>query len=385
MHSTNASNVFQTDASRGAGLVNLKDISEADARRIMSEEHRALGYRPPPGSLASQAQAVIARHESRRADEHALTLDEEQIRQAALADAERIKQQKEGSAEGSAEVDLDAIGEAEARKLMSDEHKALGYRPPPDSLASEAQSAAVKHPDASAGVDTTLLAKAALEDAIRVASGNGGSHDLDLSRVGEAEARRLMSEEHRALGYRPPPGSLASTAQSEAAKHPYASADLDPAALAQAALEDAKKISAERACNLTNIGEARKLMSEEHKTLGYRPPAGSLAATAQSAASKHPDASAGIDPETLADVAHQDAHRIPAERSDEPSSAVKETAVVNAEVPVTKRMASSLVSEAHKARGHLPESGTIASTAQSLADKNARDGGERSLADAGAV
>ena len=84
----------------------------------MSEEHKALGYRPPPGSLASQAQAAIARHESRRADEHALTLNEEQIRQAALEDAERIKQQR-GQAHGnggttnaeSTVVDLNAVGE----------------------------------------------------------------------------------------------------------------------------------------------------------------------------------------------------------------------------------------------------------------------------------
>ncbi|OSD03736.1 hypothetical protein PYCCODRAFT_1444315 [Trametes coccinea BRFM310] len=317
------------------------------SRRIMSEEHKALGYRPPPGSLASQAQAVIARHESKRADEHALTLNEEQIRQAALADAERIKQQRDSGAGSAAKVDLNAVGEAEARKLMSDEHKALGYRPPPGSLASEAQSAAAKHPDASAGVDSTILAKAALEDATHIASSDGSSRELDLKQVGEAEARKLMSEEHRALGYRPPPGSLASTAQAEAAKHPDAHADVDQATLAEAALKDAERIAAERAANLANVGEAeaRKIMSEEHKTLGYRPPPGSLAATAQSAAAKHPDASSGV----------------------------------------SKDMASSLVSEAHKARGHLPESGTIAPTAQSLADKNAQDGGDRSLADAGAV
>lgn len=51
---------------------------------------------------------------------------------------------------------------------MSEEHKALGYRPPPGSLAAEAQSAAAKHPNARAGVDPTILAKAALEDAKRI-------------------------------------------------------------------------------------------------------------------------------------------------------------------------------------------------------------------------
>lgn len=167
-----------------------------------------------------------------------------------------------------------------------------------------------------------------------------------------------MSEEHRALGYRPPPGSLAATAQAEAAKHPDKSAGVDPATLAQAALEDARRIEAQRAANngsqpsppnptealnLDTISapEARTLQSEEHKTLGYRPPAGSAAAMAQSVVDSR------------------------------------------AQVPVTKEMAASLESQEHKARGHLPESGTIAPVAQSLADKNAQDGGNRTLGDVG--
>ncbi|KAI0632809.1 hypothetical protein C8Q77DRAFT_1059366 [Trametes polyzona] len=310
MSSTNSGHIFQVahqDASRyfGAGPVNLKDISEADARKLMSEEHKALGYRPPPGSLAAQAQAAVARHETQHAEEHNLTLNQEQLRQAAIADAERIKAQRENG--GSTAIDLNSVGEAEARKLMSDEHKALGYRPPPGSLAAEAQSAAAKHPDASANVDPTVLAKAALEDATHIASDNGGTQgNIDVHNVGQAEARKLMSEEHRALGYRPPPGSLAATAQAAAAKHPDASAGVDPATLAQAALEDAKKVASERTSddssgsqqasnatsedptaqlNLNTIttGEARALQSEEHKTLGHRPPAGSAAAQAQSA------------------------------------------------------------------------------------------------------
>ncbi|KAI0370922.1 hypothetical protein BV20DRAFT_1018097 [Pilatotrama ljubarskyi] len=352
INSGNISQVAHQDASRyGGGQVNLKDISEADARKLMSEEHKALGYRPPPGSLASQAQAVVARHETQHAEEHNLTVNEEQLRQAALADAERIKQQR-GEVGTAAQLDLNAIGEAEARKVMSDEHKALGFRPPPGSLASEAQSAAAKHPDASANVDRTILAKAALEDATHIAAGS--QKGLDVQNVGEAEARKLMSEEHRALGYRPPPGSLAAKAQAEAAKHPDASAGVDPATLAQAALQDAARIAAERGqvpsatdpaeqLNLNTISapEAHALQSEEHKTLGYRPPAGSAAAQAQSAVDKR------------------------------------------AQEPVTKEMAASLESQEHKARGHLPESGTIAPTAQSLADKNAQDGGNRTLGDVG--
>ena len=51
-----------------------------------------------------------------------------------------------------------------------------------------------------------------------------------------------MSEEHKALGYRPPPGSLAAAAQSAAAKHPFASAGADSVVLTRVALEDANKI-----------------------------------------------------------------------------------------------------------------------------------------------
>lgn len=54
---------------------------------------------------------------------------------------------------------------AEARKLFSEEHKALGYRPPRGSLASEAQAAAAKHPDSSVGIDVATLTKAAVDDA----------------------------------------------------------------------------------------------------------------------------------------------------------------------------------------------------------------------------
>ena len=72
---------------------------------------------------------------------------------------------------------------AEARKLMSDEHKALGYRPPPGSLAAEAQSAAAKHPDASGAVDSATFARAALDDATHIASGD--STQLNLKSVGQ--------------------------------------------------------------------------------------------------------------------------------------------------------------------------------------------------------
>ena len=55
-----------------------------------------------------------------------------------------------------------------------------------------------------------------------------------------------MSAEHKALGYRPPPGSLAATAQAEAAKHPQAGSGLSDQLLLQAAIEDAARVQEQR-------------------------------------------------------------------------------------------------------------------------------------------
>lgn len=52
---------------------------------------------------------------------------------------------------------------------MSEEHKALGYRPPPGSLAAEAQAAAAQHGDGSSGQRTAHLKEAARADAARIA------------------------------------------------------------------------------------------------------------------------------------------------------------------------------------------------------------------------
>lgn len=126
---------------------------------------------------------------------------------------------------------------------MSEEHKILGYRPPPHSLASNAQSAAAKHGSKSSGsYDPEKLRLAALEDANRIMNEQARFAALDLDKVGAKDARKLMSEEHKALGYRPPPGSLAAQAQRSSVKHPDASTGLDPATLKDIAQLDAEKI-----------------------------------------------------------------------------------------------------------------------------------------------
>lgn len=60
----------------------------------MSHEHRALGYRPPPGSLAADAQAAAARHPNTSSGPAAatrITLKDEILREAAVRDAEKIR------------------------------------------------------------------------------------------------------------------------------------------------------------------------------------------------------------------------------------------------------------------------------------------------------
>ncbi|KAK0207876.1 hypothetical protein DFS33DRAFT_1451074 [Desarmillaria ectypa] len=153
-------------------------------------------------------------------------------------------------------LDLGNVGKNEARKIMSLQHKALGYRPPPGSLASEAQAAASKHPDgiSPSPPNTASLREAALKDAARIEGERGCSvppkvvsRGIDLNRIGLADARKLMSEEHKALGYRPPPGSLAADAQAAATKHPeIKDYNIDPHILTLAALKDAARIASER-------------------------------------------------------------------------------------------------------------------------------------------
>ena len=119
---------------------------------------------------------------------------------------------------------------------------------------------------------------AATEDAAKIAIakidldniGLGTSQSSPLTRIvsnlNTAEARKLMSAEHQALGYRPPPGSLAAEAQKAAAKHPEATLNVDPVELRQAAQTDAARIEAERgeqvskkaafgSINLNDIGQ----------------------------------------------------------------------------------------------------------------------------------
>jgi hypothetical protein len=154
-----------------------------------------------------------------------------------------------------AAVDLANVGITDAAAIESAEHKALGYRPPPSSLAAAAKTAAAEHPDASAGVPLAQLHEAGRDDAARVRDQRGepatggieaGTASLNLSSVSTNEARTLQSAEQKALGYRPPAGSLAAEAQAEAAKNPAAAPTASTAELVQAARADAAEVELER-------------------------------------------------------------------------------------------------------------------------------------------
>jgi hypothetical protein len=85
-------------------------------------------------------------------------------------------------------IDLEHVGAAEAKTLMSAEHKALGYRPPPGSLAAEAQAAAAKHPDEHLDVDANTLRELAKQDAARIAKERQASEGGAAATAGSVSA-----------------------------------------------------------------------------------------------------------------------------------------------------------------------------------------------------
>ncbi|KAJ3557482.1 hypothetical protein NM688_g1450 [Phlebia brevispora] len=181
--------------------IDLNKVGRAEARKIMSVEHKVLGFRPPHDSLAAAAQAAAARHadetdegQSSGAKGKKLSVDADKLREAAREDAQRIlaERTKQGSTSPTAAmlstnsttkasvifsesdtnghnkrerdgVDLERVTIEDARKLMSTEHRALGFRPPPGSLAAEAQAAATKAANAVTKVPPSSAAKSSGE------------------------------------------------------------------------------------------------------------------------------------------------------------------------------------------------------------------------------
>ncbi|KZV99451.1 hypothetical protein EXIGLDRAFT_724934 [Exidia glandulosa HHB12029] len=197
--------------------IDLANVNLREAAKLMSEEHKILGYRPPHDSLAAQAQAAAAKHP----DAPGAVNNVAELKRLAADDAARVEAERGNPVPAGAayrEIDLNGgltgIGQAEASKLMSAEHKALGYRPPADSLAAKAQRAAAGHPDTKPTIDPTVLADAAIKDAARIAAERGASGEINLADVTEEEARKLQSLEQKALAGESTAGTLAAAAQS---------------------------------------------------------------------------------------------------------------------------------------------------------------------------
>ncbi|KAH9948083.1 hypothetical protein B0H21DRAFT_735292 [Amylocystis lapponica] len=234
--------------------VDLNVIGKSEARKIMSEEHRILGFRPPHGSLAAEAQAAAAKHPEGIVE--ADKPDVQKLKALAREDAERIlrvqtvpKSVSPTTAEGG--VNLSTISATEARTLMSHEHRALGFRPPPGSLAAEAQAAAAKHPDGDGPtVDEGFLKQIALRDAEKIKADREVNvvGEINTSTLGEAGAATLVDAAERTLDGPAPdePGSLLSEAKAEAAAHPadgsFPPLSDDPVRLAEVGAEEGARL-----------------------------------------------------------------------------------------------------------------------------------------------
>jgi hypothetical protein len=291
---------------------------------------------------------------------------------AAALDAVRIEAQRAtdtiSQLTGSVgAIDLNKVGADDARKIMSAEHKALGYRPPPGSLAAEAQAAAAKHPDAHLGVDASTLREAAVEDAARISSKRRPSLEqahpaIDLDKVGAGEpfiaeiltfsltlylVRRCAHVDvGRAQGARVPSstwlvGGRSASCRCEAPRfasrgrprnpsgsrtrgrrsysvrlvfHFFLAYRLNPILSRERDPNVAPTVGASIDLATVGTADAATIESAEHSALGYRPPATSLAAAAKTAAAAHPDASADVDKKTLEDAGRDDAERVREER-----------------------------------------------------------------------
>ncbi|KAL1631613.1 hypothetical protein SLS54_000375 [Diplodia seriata] len=95
------------------GVAKLKEepehVTPDDAARVQSAEHKALGFRPPPGSAAAQVEIL---HK---------TVD---------------------AAQKKLDEDPASITADDAKKVLSAEHKVLGHLPPKDSISATMQRAA---------------------------------------------------------------------------------------------------------------------------------------------------------------------------------------------------------------------------------------------------
>ena len=147
-----------------ANLLTFATGDESDSK-TNPEETRVIGHTPLSSAFTKEAQSPTDKPAEPKdtADTRTAigTVHPQALKVTALEDASRIQTAIQI-------IDLGKVGAKDARIIMSEEHKSLGYRPPPDSLAAKAQRSSLKHPDSSLGLDAATLRDAARADAERI-------------------------------------------------------------------------------------------------------------------------------------------------------------------------------------------------------------------------
>ncbi|KAK8203915.1 hypothetical protein IWZ01DRAFT_99358 [Phyllosticta capitalensis] len=91
-------------------------VTKEDAARLESAEHKALGHRPPSGSVASHVQSLADKVEN--------------FHKVADPIEEKLREHPS------------SVTKEEAQQVLSKEHKVLGHYPPKDSISAELQRVA---------------------------------------------------------------------------------------------------------------------------------------------------------------------------------------------------------------------------------------------------
>ncbi|KAL0257259.1 hypothetical protein SLS55_008069 [Diplodia seriata] len=196
------------------GVAKLKEepehVTPDDAARVQSAEHKALGFRPPPGSAAAQVQS--------------------------MSDKVEILHKTVDAAQKKLDEDPASITADDAKKVLSAEHKVLGHLPPKDSISATMQRAAAANDNpAQEGVSFEKLVPGGRgrRQSIVAADQSPAAREHTFNAVAEEmkdklekhpeditkqDANTMRSVDTRAHGATEK-GSLTAQVQKEAAKH----------------------------------------------------------------------------------------------------------------------------------------------------------------------
>ena len=144
-------------------------MTHTSTRQAESHEHRATGNLPESGSVASKAQSAADKHANFEAE------------------AKHVQEKLEH--------DPASITSGDATHTESLEHRALGYRPPKDSVSAEAKRVAAANEQ---GKDTTTsAAEAKFQEAVDIVA---PKMQHEPEKVNEEDANLLHSADRRAHG-----------------------------------------------------------------------------------------------------------------------------------------------------------------------------------------